>query len=201
MQVICVDCKCEVTSLSPRWTGPRPRPLLRLRPDHKLDAETLAVLDSARRAAREVAGWPSWKAGRCNCPRLADPLRSAQDVATQSPCIAPDVPNRDADCPTHLDVAHYVVVRADLPHGSQVAQTIHAAGESAPTRCLPGTIAVALHARDERHLRQVADRLGAAGIPHHLVEECDGEAMAIGVEPTTDRAAVRRVLSQLPLVR
>lgn len=107
----------------------------------------------------------------------------------------------DTNCPKHLDVTHYVIVRADLPHGSQIAQTIHAAGESTPTRLLPGTIAVALHARDQAHLRELHDELVAAGIRHHLVEECDGELMAIGCEPTTDRAAMRRVLSRLPLAR
>jgi hypothetical protein len=107
----------------------------------------------------------------------------------------------DANCSKHLDVTHYVIVRADLPHGSQVAQTIHAAGESTPQRCTPGTIAVALHARDEVHLRALANKLALAGIPHCVIEECDGEAMAIGIEPTTDRAAVRKVVSALPLVR
>ena len=107
--------------------------------------------------------------------------------------------NTDADCPTHLDVCHYVIVRADLSHGSQVAQTIHAAGESTPARTKPGTIAVALHARDQDHLVEIADALACANIPFHVVEECDGEKMAIGVEPTTDRKKVRKVLSSLPL--
>ena len=107
----------------------------------------------------------------------------------------------DVNCSKHMDVAHYVIVRADLPHGAQVAQTIHAAGESTPQRCTPGTIAVALHARDEVHLRAVAAKLSLAGIPHCVVEECNGEAMSIGIEPTTDRAAVRKVVSALPLVR
>ncbi len=65
----------------------------------------------------------------------------------------------------------------------------------------PGTIAVALHARDQGHLAELAAKLTAAGLAHHIVEECDGEMMSIGLEPTTDRAAVRKVLSQLPLVR
>lgn len=107
----------------------------------------------------------------------------------------------DVGCPKHLDVAHYVIVRADLPHGAQIAQAIHAAGESTPARVKPGTIAVALHARDEAHLKEVAAALERAGIASHRVLECDGELMAIGVEPSTDRASIRRVLSQLPLAR
>ena len=92
-------------------------------------------------------------------------------------------------------------MRADLSHGSQVAQSIHAAGESTSGPLLPGTIAVALHARDEGHLRQLHHELVEAGLGHHVVEECDGELMAIGLTPTTDRAAVRKVLSSLPLVK
>jgi hypothetical protein len=109
--------------------------------------------------------------------------------------------NLDANCPKHLDTVHYVIVRADLPHGAQIAQAIHAAGESTPSRLKPGTIAVALHARDEAHLKSVADSLDGASIANHRVLECDGELMAIGIEPTTDRAAVKKVLSQLPLAR
>jgi hypothetical protein len=123
-------------------------------------------------------------------------------VRIKDPCSTViDSVNRDADCPTHLDVAHYVIVRADLSHGSQVAQVIHAAGESTPSRCKPGTIAVALHARDQAHLAEVGDALDRAGIRNHRVLECDGELMSIGVEPTSDRKTVRKVLSQLPLVR
>jgi hypothetical protein len=102
---------------------------------------------------------------------------------------------------------HYIIVRADLPHGSQVAQTVHAAGESALPRPVPGTIAVALHARDLGHLRDLAAQLRAASLAHAEVVECaddprwPGELMAIGLHPTTDRAAVRKVLSSLALVR
>lgn len=104
-------------------------------------------------------------------------------------------------------LVHYIIVRADLPIGSQVAQSIHAAGESSVPKPEPGCIAVALHARDEAHLRAVSDRLAAAGIQHHhVVESADdpkyaGQLMAIGVRPTTDRAAIRKVTSDLPLVK
>jgi hypothetical protein len=102
-------------------------------------------------------------------------------------------------------LVHHVIVRSDIPTGMQVANATHAAGESADPRPFPGTIAVALQARDEQHLRQVADSLSRAGIRHALVIEGDGsytnQLMAIGVNPTTDRAAVRKVLSSLPLVK
>lgn len=94
-----------------------------------------------------------------------------------------------------------MVVRGDLPHGAQVAQAIHAAGESAAERVPSNTVAVALAARDQAHLHELAALLRAAGVEHKLIVECDGEAMAIGVTPTRDRLRVRKVLSTVPLVR
>lgn len=103
------------------------------------------------------------------------------------------------------DLVHYVIVRADISIGAQVAQTIHAAGESADPRPHPGCIAVALLAKDESHLLEIAASLDRAGIRHQHVVEGDGpyarQLMSIGINPTTDRAAVRKVLSSLPLVR
>ena len=94
-----------------------------------------------------------------------------------------------------------MIVRADLPHGSQVAQAVHAAGERAVGRVPPRTIAVALSAKDAGHLGEIGAKLEAAGIEHVMIAECDGERMAIGIAPTRDRAAVRKVLSSIPLVR
>lgn len=99
-----------------------------------------------------------------------------------------------------------MIVRADLPHGLQVAQVVHAAGESAPARVPTNTIAVALSARDEAHLRMIARALEVASIPHVLIREPmpgreDGEAMSIGIEPTSDRLAIKKVTSCLPCVR
>lgn len=110
--------------------------------------------------------------------------------------------NRQA-CDGHSDsdLVHYVIVRADLPHGSQVAQTIHAAGESTPERVPENTVAVALHAQNQEHLLALRETLKTANIKHVLISECDGEPMAIGIEPTTDRASIRKVTSSLPLVR
>lgn len=111
------------------------------------------------------------------------------------------LPLSDINCSKHLDTAHYCIIRADLTLGQQLAQSIHAAGESAPQGTIPGTIAIALHARDEKHLTEIAASLAEAGISHHIIEECDGEKMAIGCAPTTDRALMRKVLSRLPLAR
>lgn len=92
-------------------------------------------------------------------------------------------------------------MRADLSRGAQVAQAIHAAGESAAARVPKNTIAVALAARDRDHLLELDEQLERAGVAHVLIRECDGEPMAIGCEPTRDRAAIRKELSRLPLVR
>ncbi len=100
-----------------------------------------------------------------------------------------------------LPLVHHVIVRSDIPIGNQVAQVAHAAGESASPKPAPGTIAVALHARDEDHLLSISAALDRAGIPHVHVIEDDGRLMAIGVNPTRDRVSVRKVLSSLPLVK
>jgi hypothetical protein len=65
----------------------------------------------------------------------------------------------------------------------------------------PGTVAVALSARDQAHLLELDTRLTTAGIAHVLISECNGEPMAIGLEPTRDRSSIRKVLSSMPLVR
>lgn len=96
----------------------------------------------------------------------------------------------------------YTIVRGDLPHGTQVAQTAHAASEASGH---PPTIVVALVVPDEGSLRRIAEALGDKSLTHKLIVEdagpFAGQAMAIGVDPTTDRNAIRKVTSALPLVR
>ncbi len=96
-------------------------------------------------------------------------------------------------------------MRGDLPVGLQIANTIHAAGESTPARVPPATSAVGLAARDEVQLLEIGARLAQAGIAHVPIIEEDGEhaghLMAIGCEPTIDRESMRRVLSALPLAK
>ncbi len=97
-----------------------------------------------------------------------------------------------------------MIVRSDLPHGLQVAQTVHAAGESSD-RVPRGTVAVALHVASAAALEDLSEELDEVGLPHTLVVEGDGEyagqPMSIGLEPTRDRERARRVLSRLPLVK
>lgn len=96
----------------------------------------------------------------------------------------------------------YTIVREDLPHGVQLAQGCHAASEASGH---PPTIVVALAVPDENALRQLAEALGARDLAHALIVEEDGphagQAMAIGIRPSVDRAAIRKVTSALPLVR
>jgi hypothetical protein len=64
---------------------------------------------------------------------------------------------------------------------------------------------VALVVPDETSLRRVAEALGRESLTHKLIVEdagpFAGQAMALGIEPTTDRQAIRRVTSALPLVK
>lgn len=68
-----------------------------------------------------------------------------------------------------------------------------------------GTIVVALAVPTERTLLDVARALGEHSLTYKLVVENEGEwanqAMAIGVKPTSDRRAVRKATSRLPLVK
>lgn len=103
------------------------------------------------------------------------------------------------------NLVHYIVVRADLPHGVQVAQTAHAAGESVQRPLPEGTIVVALAVPNEGSLRRVAEALGKQSLTYKLIVENEGpwagQATALGVVPTADRKAVRKATSALPLVR
>lgn len=104
---------------------------------------------------------------------------------------------------------HYVIVRGDLTPGEQMAQAIHAAGESADrARILPrGDLlradarAVALRARDEAELGNVVRVLRVHAAEHVIIRETDGphagHIMAIGVLPGPKLECLR----WLPLVR
>jgi peptidyl-tRNA hydrolase len=96
-----------------------------------------------------------------------------------------------------------VIVREDLPKGVLAAHVCHAAGESGPAP--PGSIAVVLGVSDEPELLRIAARLDTQCITHVLIREnagpFDGQATAIGIPPTSDRTAIRKALSSLPLVR
>jgi hypothetical protein len=130
-------------------------------------------------------------------------LTTSQPMAMVRPCTFPIDPNGSARPSQEVFSYHYVIVRA-LPAGSMVAQVIHAAGESASPRPKPGCRSVALLARDEAHLHELAQKLFDAGIEHHCVFESDddpqypGQMMAIGLYPRQGKV---KVLSDLPLVK
>lgn len=79
-----------------------------------------------------------------------------------------------------------------MPHGHQLAQAVHAAGESGPA--LPGTYAVVLSATLDQ-LRDLADKLAFYSVPHAVIREPDppyfGEVTAIGLRPQP-RSALRK---------
>ena len=64
---------------------------------------------------------------------------------------------------------------------------------------------VILAVSGEAALKALATKMASAGIEHRLVDEpdapWDGQAMAIGCELLSDRSRVRKVVSQLPLLR
>ncbi len=97
---------------------------------------------------------------------------------------------------------HYCIVRSDMPIGNQMAQLLHAAGESSPGNLESGTFAVCLHARTEEQLLITHQKLTEAGIPSVLIREPDApfcnQATAIGISPGP-RERVRRILRDLPL--
>jgi hypothetical protein len=84
-----------------------------------------------------------------------------------------------------------------------VANTVHAAGESAGVPS--GTFAVALATADQDELEEVMARLSALQIPYAAIRETQGEhageLMAIGIEPLRDRSQIRKAVSSLPLVK
>lgn len=96
----------------------------------------------------------------------------------------------------------YTVIRNDLPHGVQMAQVCHAASEASG---YPPTIVVALAVPDETALRRIALALGEQSLTYKLIEEdygpFAGQAMALGVCPLDSREAIRKVVSDLPLVK
>lgn len=82
---------------------------------------------------------------------------------------------------------------------------VHAAGETSPGNLESGTVAVVLAADSESHLISIANSLRDAVIPYKLIREPDApynnQATVLGIWPTRDRRSIRRVLSQLPLLR
>jgi len=89
-----------------------------------------------------------------------------------------------------------------LPLGTLCAQLVHSAGETGPTE--PGTHAVVLSARNEKHLLKIEQRLTHYKIKYHSVREPDapynGELMAIGIFPTCDRKFLKPVTKRLRLL-
>jgi len=84
-----------------------------------------------------------------------------------------------------------------MPHGDQLAQSVHAAGESGPATS--GTHAVVLAASSEDALLALHERLSYFQIPHVLIREPDfpynNAATALGIPPQV-RGPLRRHLKE-----
>lgn len=82
-----------------------------------------------------------------------------------------------------------------------MAMCVHAAGESSPGNLSSGTFAIALAARDEAHLKEIATRLETNKVPHVLIYEPDqpwnNSLMSVGVAPAL-KNDLRRYLSDIP---
>jgi hypothetical protein len=104
----------------------------------------------------------------------------------------------------HDPITHYCITRADIPHGLQAAQLIHAAGESSPGNLPPHTYAIALVAKNEADLNDISFQLFKAGIKHKRIVESDepwnNQLMAIGIPPMP-RSKLKKLLSKYPLLR
>jgi hypothetical protein len=100
---------------------------------------------------------------------------------------------------------HYVIIRKDLPNGVKLAQTIHAAGESSDGPLPSGTYAIALEVDNEKSLLDLADKLWFGDVPHKVIVETDGkyagQAMTIGLQPTTNRDMIMKYTGDLCLAR
>lgn len=98
-------------------------------------------------------------------------------------------------------IAHYCIVRADIPARNQQAQLGHAFARSSDGKHKQGTYAIVLHARDQEHLRQIGWELFKSGIKVTLIHEPDapwnGALMAIGCEPM-ERERIKPLLSSIP---
>ena len=96
-----------------------------------------------------------------------------------------------------------MIIRKDLPVGVQLAQTVHAAGESVIFKLPPETHAVVLAARSEEELLLIEQRLLKAAIPHRSIREPDMNncLTAIGLVPSKKTKEIKQVLSQLSLLK
>lgn len=141
--------------------------------------------------------------GSCRIQAIDLHALERNQVSTPASSEAPkfkycEAPHSDSD------LVHMVVVRGDLSTGQKLAQAIHATGESSPSRVPKNTVAVGLQTIGPDHkqeLLELISKFEAAGIPHAVISECDGELMAFGVEPTRDRKLLRKYTSHLPLVK
>lgn len=88
----------------------------------------------------------------------------------------------------------------------QLAQTIHAAGESAANNNVPdNTHAIALHATNEAELACLEAKLIAIGIRFKAIREPDepynGQLMAIGIPPQPRTKKLKKLFQEFKLAK
>ena len=97
---------------------------------------------------------------------------------------------------------HYCIVRKDLPLGVLSSHLVHASADTGPVD--PGTHALVLSATAENNLLKIEQQLSRYQIKHHSIREPDspwnGELMAIGLYPTSDRGSVKPITKKLRLL-
>lgn len=85
------------------------------------------------------------------------------------------------------------------------AQLVHAAGESSPGNLPEGTHAIVLGVQSEEELLILEQRLIEFEVEHRSIREPDAgwnnQLMSIGLTPTVKTPALKKLLSQLPLLR
>lgn len=85
------------------------------------------------------------------------------------------------------------------------AQLVHAAGESSPGNLSEGTHAVVLGVHSEEELLVLEQKLLEFRVEYKAIREPDAgwnnQLMSIGISPTVKTPVLKKLLSQLPLLR
>lgn len=171
---------------------------------HTMQAKKRRTEESNPRGPKPSTGFPSQLPS--NGQRSPLRLDNYTGRLTMCPCSTQVIEAAHSEPKVvEADVlAHYCIVRRDLPHGKQCAMFIHAAGEASPGNLPDHTHAYALSCKDECELHELAIRLDAAGVKFKLIAEPDapynGAFMAIGVFPGP-KSKLEKHFSNLPLMR
>lgn len=109
-----------------------------------------------------------------------------------------------------MSLAHYIIVRRDLPLGVLAAHVTHAAGESAhryeseEDGRFSGATAIVLETKDENDLDKAEDYLDYWGIQAVSIRESngpyEGQLMAIGLVPV-ERDTISKLMDKFQTLK